>query len=279
MKFSNVFFIIVFTLFIVNRSFSQRKEMTNSNDFNLKGTVRIVETMPYKVNLNYDGEVLSYDTLESSGISNDEYSTVIFKKSGLIYQYVSKEKNGNVRENIIYYYSNDTLIRKENIDIFHNSYWLKYIYDNKGLLKNVVEDNYGKDNQIYIEYVYNDENKVSIKSRGDFNYHHIYKGEDTLLIEERFKSSGLLNNSYKYNYDDGLLIQLQLFNGRNRLFKYEYNYNIHSDCLSIVKYERSAKSARNYKYEYDKKGNWIKKISYLNGEINVVTMRSINYFN
>ena len=103
MKFSNVFFIIVFTLFIVNRSFSQRKEMTNSNDFNLKGTVRIVETMPYKVNLNYDGEVLSYDTLESSGISNDEYSTVIFKKSGLIYQYVSKEKNGPLPQYFQFY--------------------------------------------------------------------------------------------------------------------------------------------------------------------------------
>lgn len=166
------------------------------------------------------------------------------------------------------YDSNNHLVEK---DIF-NAYY-DYL-DSKWKYKN---DKYGNmiEASVY-DYLYNKEGKLL----GIYKYK--YDNKKNLIEEEDLTSNGELYRKNVYKYDDkGNRIEYNSYESDGSLsFKHVYKYDDKGNLIDKRRYESDSKldGINSYKYTYDKKGNWIKKISYYNEKPTYIQERKIEYF-
>lgn len=139
-----------------------------------------------------------------------------------------------------------------------------YVFDVKG--NEVVESNYDK-----FEEVIDKTTKIFTPDNKPQNVETLYYQDkhNSKLIIDRFYENGKLKKEESRFFDlEGKCSTeyLELYNEQEDLFKNETKHN------------HSPKEVRNYEYEYDTFGNWIKRIQYLNGELVEVEKREITYF-
>ena len=59
-----------------------------------------------------------------------------------------------------------------------------------------------------------------------------------------------------------------------------FRYDDKNNCIGFTSYKKDGSLSFNheYKYEYDSRGNWIKKTTYYNGNATMITVREIKYY-
>jgi hypothetical protein len=98
----------------------------------------------------------------------------------------------------------------------------------------------------------------------------------------RFKRR-IKNQSWKSEYkinDQGNLIESYIYDLEGELeAKYTYKYNEENHKIEYNRYSSSGQlqSEGKHTYEYDNKGNWIKQVTFVDGEPKSVTERTIEY--
>lgn len=112
-----------------------------------------------------------------------------------------------------------------------------------------------------------------------------YKYDDNgNILEEKSFSDGVLSAIIKYDYDNnGNLIEVKT-NSLDRDYSSKATINYDEKGNEIERVETGVidkepiKIKNTYKYEFDKNGNWIKKIEYEDGIAEMITKREIEYY-
>ncbi len=253
----------ILPLFLMLSSCTKQNNKKNGwDELNLKRKVKSVTEVPYEAK-EKNGKIIKgkrtggfWDNckylFDSKGNKIEEYS---YNLNGSLYDKTTFQYNTNgniIKANI---YNSDTILYRKTI----------YKYDANGkLIEELCGTSFGT-------------------LEGKVNYKYDYRGS---MIEFNFKSlDGRLKSKATYKYNaNGDVIKFCIFNsdGSNSKTSYKYDANgnkIEENCTSdgrkkIDKY----KYREIYKYEYDKKGNWIRKITYRNNVLEKITERTIEYF-
>jgi len=228
------------------------------------------------------GDILHQDFLKIFNTNGNNIETIIYNSDGSLFQkHINKfDKNANeVEKNI--YDSNNSLKWK---------YLIKY--DDKG---NKIEENYySSDGNLHSKETYkydNEGNKI------EENYYSLepISGSESVHTKWTFKHNDqnkttewyyhtpgyepLLNYIYKYD-DNGNQIEWSGHNLGMPNFKTHANYDFNGNLLEIKSYETNErlKSHENHKYQFDKNGNWIQRIDYVNEIPKFIIQREIEYY-
>jgi hypothetical protein len=83
-----------------------------------------------------------------------------------------------------------------------------------------------------------------------------------------------------FEYDSSGRIVKKTYAEANYKDSYHYRYNEHNDIVAIAYFHKNGKlfRTRNFQYEYDAQGNWIKMTEFRNGKAVMVIEREIIYF-
>lgn len=187
-----------------------------------------------------------------------------------------------------------------------------HVYDNRG---NVIEKidylNFEKP-QFKTVYEYNDDNNLVSETKYDKAGNVLYKTvsdyDNKLLIKtETLNADGSLEYSKEMKYDDkgntvfvsvydkfsdrkiqdefeyddkGNKIKVLKSENGSHLFTTTYSYDEHNNLKIITVTDNSSEITENieYEYEYDNKGNWVRKSITLNGVLKYIVERTITYF-
>jgi hypothetical protein len=123
-----------------------------------------------------------------------------------------------------------------------------------------------KNDTLFMSVVYNydqDGNRIKFQT---FNY----KNEPGGYREFSYTAEGFLEHVRAYS-ETGEMTQL-----------YDYTYNDQGDRIAELNNENIAKEVTidyTYKYEYDKKGNWVKCVFYIDNQPYMLREREIKYYN
>ena len=181
-----------------------------------------------------------------------------------------------------------TLIDNEKLEI-------DYIYNNFGKIKTEIVKMSNENSTYTVDYFYKDTLLIKTFSEPKNDIFHInqigkyeYNSDNTLkqssLLQQYIdvESNDTIMNTIEISkYDNKELVtKSELYNyikpERSRTSKYEY------DCGTLMKIREfnskdSLISNTKYEYEFDKFENWIKKESFINGKLNYIQAREIEY--
>ena len=221
--------------------------------------------------IEYDHQI-KYDEkgneIEYNGYNSD--GSLDFK-----YTYKYDEKGNKIEEN--FYHSDGSLARK----------WT-YKYDEKG---NKIEGNeYNSDGSLDSKKTYKydekgnkiEENEYNSDGSLDFKYTYKYDEKGNKIEENFYHSDGSLARKWTYKYDEK----------GNKIEGNEYNSDGSLDSKKTSKYDEkgneieyngynsdgSLNSKKTYKYQFDKQGNWIKRIEFTNGIPEYILERQYEYY-
>lgn len=157
-----------------------------------------------------------------------------------------------------------------------------YLYQNNKLKEYNSYDSQGSPFKIG-KYEYNNDGEmerlVDNTSDGRYNWTKKYKYDDQGNISEveHYKNEEIIESKEVYAYDSSKKVVASDFYKNEKLIttnnlKYDEDDN-------IIELNYGEASIFTYKYSYDFKGNWIKKIVFENNEPSGIIFREIEYFN
>jgi len=169
------------------------------------------------------------------------------------------------------------------------------IYDRNG---KIIEDRtHNSDGQmVNSKYTYKYDNKGSAiemnhySSNGNLEYKYTYKydSQGNQIEENQYRSysdgSLMEKNIYKYDSKGNEIELLNVYDPgiqpENPHYKRTREYDNNGNLLEVNRYQSSGSLEKEtYKYyDYDYKGNWLKKILYLNDYPRSITVRIIEYY-
>jgi hypothetical protein len=254
-------------------------------DKNLKGDVRILSEFGYRAVFKF-GEI---------------------QKGSLAYRLLSDfDENGNIvsenwldsdTRNIYKYDSIGKLIEQDK----HNelktpslSSKKKFTYDQNN---NLIEKNtYLPDGFLFEKIIYDyDEKGNNIESKCynydfegkellQFMFKHSYDKKGNEIDRDHYDNLGNKEYTETYKYDEkGLMIEefTDFLKDKIHPKKIRYAYDNKGNILSIKHYssEEVIVYEKTHKYKFDKIGNWIEKIHFINGKPDFIEQREISYGN
>jgi hypothetical protein len=194
----------------------------------------------------------------------------------------------------------------------------KYKYDNNGNLIEKIGTNQTSDTfQYQFTYKYdNNGRKIEgslylAKGINAYNYKYKYDKKNNLVEELRYDTKGILSGKECYKYDensnkiesdkygsDTILINkctAKYDSVGNKIEYYDYSPNDSTSHKDNYKYDsnkniierkrlklnsnpNNAPIVEVYKYEFDKIGNWVKQITYINNKPKFIQVREIEYY-
>ncbi len=228
------------------------RENTDWEKFKLKGEVKSFREVKF----------LAVDNF--SIISGGERIKHIYNKEVLFNLDGNKiEKNdyipdGTLANRTVYLYKQDQLVEYNN-------------YDSQGMLfgtgKFETDD---KGRVLRLNYKTND-------GRYNWSESYQYDNHGNLAEVKRFKTEEVIDTKELYTFDDNGNIKESEFHRDDKLVsKNGYNYDDDGN-FNGLNFGDSA--VYTYKYNYDAKGNWIKKIVFENSNPSGILVREIEYFN
>ena len=198
-----------------------------------------------KVDAINDGKIISQTLYEYDYINNRKYTIFVIE--------------GSYRDTNEQIFDKNGLIIKTKGGILGNTV---YKYNDIGILQSITT--YFSDGSFYVENYLIDKNGNP--------YQCIKYNKDNKLVERT-----------TYDFDDnGNLLKTEYYNGNLFLVNTTINkYNDKNDIIeeNFINNERGFDYTSTFKYKYDTKGNWLKKIEYnKEGKIVQITKRKIKYY-
>lgn len=296
------------TILIFSCCNNSKKNINDIKDYELFGDIKNIKETNYKAVEKF-GEVLKEERktikiicFNSIGYLSEENwyhpdSTLFYKTTCMHDEKGNKieEKHYNQSDSLIFkiiykYNDNGKLIERIFFGTFekygNNTIFFKY--DNKGLL--VEEDWCAFDGTL------NQKNKFNYNSKGNLIEVNEYESEGALIQkkefkynnkgnlikEEWYKSDGTINYNMELKYDkNGNKIAVILYNMDSSI-GVVYNYKYDNKGNMIEESTSSPDGIFNNHItfnNYDKKGNWTRKIEYENGIPKHIIEREIQYYN
>jgi len=272
---NNAFFFVL----NINDSYSTEK--------NLKGNIKFLKQSSYYA-IDKFGEISKGDECYPLilGLYPNEVS---FKQNNNPIKEFFNDKNPELIRTNIYKYND--LMKPVEYSNYDNSgdlvYKFLYTYNNKGLISetNSFLPNGNLDEKTI--YKYNTLGKIAERSvyNPDGNLRckwvNIYNDRGLLNEENYYYSDGRLYSKTTFDYDiNGKIIgsnEIKYIEKRNRkdFYKYDSKGNVTENKYII---DETRTVLRNYKYEYDVQGNWIKLIYSENTIPQYIVEREIQYF-
>lgn len=264
----------------------------------------------------HDGEIL--DTIEYKYDKNDSLVTKSEKKNFPIIENRKYNKSGvesvicqlifddetDIQEVKYYYNEQNKVIRR---DFFIDSIFFSstlYKYNEKGSL--LEESELKSLEEVYSKNINSDTDLNNIKKNYTITYLENKYDENNRIIQiNKYKTldrTAILNSSTYYNYEvDKLIVTTKNFNFDNipiKEFEYKNNllineryfnrgkaiqlksffYNKDNYLVKAIIKDREELYNIEFKYKFDRKGNWIKQTKYVNGVPTYELIREIEYY-
>ena len=197
------------------------------------------------------------------------------------FSYEAKDRFGNIEKGKFKRYD------WENDFYLDSDFQIKY--DEKGN-KDVLNIYSHIDRQVIAKYVYQYDEKgnmteMNIRSKyGSLKNKFFYKYDENgnMTEENRYDSDGIKYGKDTYKYDEkGNKIEENMYNSDGSLrSKDTYKYDEKGNKIEENMYnsDGSLRSKYTYKYEFDKQGNWIKKIEFKDGIPEYILERQYEYY-
>jgi YD repeat-containing protein len=182
----------------------------------------------------------------------------------------------------------------------------EYTYDPSGVrLEHSVERNLARHGVTTVLYNYDDAGRLTseVESNGFFRFDHTYDrhGYPKTRIDnssDREKPLTLTRYTYdhhgrlksrkdgiraKFRYHpDGVVAEIRT--GRNSLDRYNSHGNLETMAVRIKRRDQKGRVFERFPvtitatYEYDARGNWVRRVQYFKGEVQSVAVREIDYY-
>lgn len=253
-KIKYLFIILLSSFFIISCATNEEKiNLSNDgNEYNLNGRVKSFRNTKF---LAIDNFSVIVNGQENKYLYIEE---ILFNLDGNKIEKNDYLPDGTHTTRTTFLYQNDQLVE-------HNN------YDAQGVL-------YGTGSYEY------DENKKLTKlidktTDGRVNWTKTYKYDSNgnLIETNRSKIKSIIETEEKYSYDEnGNVIESNFYKSKKLISKNTYKYNEDYDIIELT---HGNGNVYTYKYKYDYKGNWIKKIVFLNNNPTGVLTRKMEYFN
>ncbi len=204
-----------------------------------------------------------------------------YSKTGLLKQKYVAFKDDTTATISYFYNETDKLIKVSETNKKTNDNWEHhFIYDEK---HNLLRKSSQYDGNYLTIYNYDSLGRIISKKLVNEEMVHGEKllsyYENTPLVKEVEVKSSQVNSKFEYEYDN---------QGRKISEKYKSSFNNNSGTITF-KYDKhgnlilrsskgSSSSSEKCEYEYNKKGDWIKKIRYYNGVKMDEVVRVITYY-
>lgn len=231
-------------------------EEEGSNDWKnlkLKGQVKAVKEIKFLAVDNFS-EIVKGEKVRH--IYNKEY---LFNLDGYKIEENDYIPDGTLANRIMYLYKQNKLIE------FNE-------YDSQGLLFGTGKYEIGENGF---------PNKLNYKtSDGRYNWSEsfMYDNNDNIIEVSHFNAENVLESKEVYKYNTkGMLVESELHKDNKLISKNKYT-NDKEGTNSALNYSGDS-SQYTYVYNYDSKGNWIKKIVFENNNPSGILIREIEYFN
>lgn len=144
-----------------------------------------------------------------------------------------------------------------------------YYSDNK--LKSYSEY---KDGKLYAQRLYNTSGEL-VSQRPGFPINYVREFRNNLYYRAVQKTESDSNiTTYKYNKDH-MIIGIHVSEASGFSSTYSCIYNEHYDIVQVL---QNGREKEQYKYEYDSKGNWIKRAMFIDNEPGFIYERIIEYY-
>lgn len=119
------------------------------------------------------------------------------------------------------------------------------------------------------------------KSTGELGRLFVFKYDNSgnLIEEENYDGEDQFVYRHVYKYDKSTKIEEYGFWEPNRVVDYSTQYSIDEFGNITKEFNTGSRNyLMEYKYEYDRNNNWVKKVEYRNGEPELIVEREIAYF-
>jgi YD repeat-containing protein len=220
---------------------------------------------------------------------NSQYDRIaMIYKEGKIVEKVTYDAQNDPTEKVTYKYDKKGNLIEENIYLNLETVQYKNVYEYDAQNRKVAESNFNKDGKLQYKttLAYKGDKVTDLKtinSKGEVSYMEksSYDGKGNLVNQTIFDKSDNSQMTDTYVYDKaGNMIQSTLSKNNKLMTKGVYKYDNHANLTSSITSNGDGveRENRSYAYEYDKKGNWIKKIYYKDNTPTVITHRTISYF-
>lgn len=250
-------------------------------DMQLKGKVKSIktkETHRYKKNGVFTEWEKSYSRLTQ------------FNPTGFRTEYTEYYANDSISYKITYKYNG----RDKTAELSYFDKLLKptvkktHKLDDKGRLSEILE--YSRDGELDRRYAYAYDDRGNLaeviyyKKDGTLGNKTTYKYDDkNNRTEWKLETPGYATSSRKFIHDDkGNMTEETWHNGKGEIdFRFVRTYDANGNKIQELKYKGATQllDMTKWNYEYDKKGNWIKKIDLTSDGIDFHTEeRTIVYY-
>ena len=281
---------ILLGLFSLSSTFAQTENRTDVQnhlkDLRLKGDVKTFKITPYKV-VDYFGKIVKGD--KQDFWTGDV--VVVFDEKGYKIETNRYNKVGQLSQKVIYKYDEQG---KRIVRDVYNSFGkiqmkYMYVYDDRG--SKTAYNSYTPTGKLHDTYQYLNDDKgrmiqelwtKSDKTFGlKYTFEYDAKGQVTKTCQYT-KDANTLDNCTAYKYDkSGNIVELEIFksNGdlkRKQVIKYDNKGNE----INVRNFDENGNfiDERNYKYQYDEKGNWVERIEYINDFPKALIEREFIYY-
>jgi hypothetical protein len=280
-----IFIIVLFGILVVSCSNKTSLKKT-TNDWsrqNLKGKVKSLTLYWYnnidslgQITKNSEKYVLHYFLFDKNGYVIKDVTN--FDMTGRQYEYDTK---GNLIVETTY--DNNFMMML---------YKMTYNYDNNGKLiggalfaktggtpENTYNYKYDLNGILIEEDCFDDKGRLSHKNK----YKNDTKGNQIEDIKFDSDSVSVFKNIYKYDSIDEKIEYYQYDSKDSLVIKEIYIYDRDKNILEEKNYNvYNSPDKRNlyhiYKYDFDKTGNWIKRIDYINNIPKYIKVRELEYY-
>lgn len=256
---------------------------------NLKGRVRSLRETSYAA-IDRFGEISKGAIARRMFFENNYYQ--LFNHDGFLISEIEYENNGDIESRSTFMYDiHDRLIEEvwynENGNI--DMKWLSKFDKSGNIIESIGYDSIGALNSKYIYTYDKNGNKISecnYDSNGDLDSKSYYKydNEGNELEDIQYDSKGNIDYKINRRFDkrgnESERVYKRYFLGdeyfSKSLKKYDNRDNIIED--TDYKSDGSIEEKLGYVYSYDKKGNWISRVCYIDEKPKFIIEREIEYY-
>lgn len=226
---------------------------------------------------------------------------------------IRRNADNSLFDKVVFKYKSNRLIERIAYDAQENQVnRIKYEFDKNGntiaelhfgtseVIEHKTEYKYNENNQKVNETHYNKEGKTDYTTIYQYNGDLLIsaetsngKGEVSYIEKNEYDKNGNLTSHYvfdkfegvptneEYTYDtEGNRIQWTSYRNEKVTLKAAYTYDDHNNMTKALTVDGDGNviESKLYNYEYDKQGNWIRKIFINQDRPSIITERTITYF-